>query len=279
MKQQNPMTGSIPDAAGKTGFRKTVTYAVADIHGRLDLLEALLDAIMQDTATRQAQARIIFTGDYGDRGPDTYGVIERLIAGPRRPGDSFLCLRGNHDDLFIRCATTGEDVPDWAWFLFRHTLQSYALGVSPEEAKDRVARHLLFLSGLPLFHDDGRYLFVHAGIRPGVALADQTQEDLLWIRHEFLDYVGMLPRRVVHGHTIIGDTPVFTANRISADTGAFRSGVLTAIVLDDGEEAYLQAIGAPDQGAISRELSISEALLLGSFAEEPDRRALLHGSA
>jgi serine/threonine protein phosphatase 1 len=252
--------------------KRVVTYAVADIHGRLDLLRILLDMITADAAARGARAKIVFTGDYMDRGRDSYGVVERLIAGPARDEDVFLCLRGNHDDLFVRSVTTGSKVPDWAWFLFDHTIESYKVDTDGVAMSDRLRRHVDFISTLPLTHDDGKYLFVHAGIRPNVSLADQEEQDLLWIREEFLDYAGPLPRRIVHGHTIIGDRPIFAANRISADTGAFRSGFLTAIVLDKGEESFLQAVGEPDDGAIERERVLTAAMLSGSLPANLDRR-------
>ncbi|GAB0118599.1 metallophosphoesterase family protein [Acidisoma sp. 7E03] len=258
---------------------RVVTYAVADIHGRLDLLSALLDQIEADAAARGARAKIVFTGDYLDRGADSYGVIERLIAGPGRPGDSFLCLRGNHDDLFVRSVTTGREVPDWAWFLFDHTLQSYRAAGDERDMGARLRRHVDFITALPLTHDDGRYLFVHAGIRPGLSLEAQEEEDLLWIREEFLTHQGPLPRRVVHGHTIIGDRPIFTENRISADTGAYRSGILTAIVLDGAEESFLQAVGQPDESAIAREHVLHEAVLRGNPPATLDRTPWLRRKA
>lgn len=253
------------------GSKRVVTYAVGDIHGRLDLLSVLLDLIVADAGRREAQAKIVFTGDYLDRGHNSYGVIERLIAGPERDGDAFVCLRGNHDELFVRSVMTGAMVPDWAWFLFDHTLESYAGVRDGLTMTDRLLRHVDFISALPLTHDDGTYFFVHAGVRPNVPLADQNSEDLLWIREEFLDHAGALPRRIVHGHTIMGDRPIFTANRISVDTGAFRSGFLTAIVLDGGEESFLQAVGEPDRDAIKREAMISEAMRGGSFPAELSR--------
>jgi serine/threonine protein phosphatase 1 len=248
-----------------------VTYAVADIHGRLDLLRILLDLITADAKARDARAKVVFTGDYVDRGSDSYGVIERLIAGPEREGDEFLCLCGNHDELFVRGVTTGSEVPDWAWFLFNHTLQSYGDVQDGRTMRDRLQRHVDFITGLPLTHDDGTYFFVHAGIRPDVSLADQDEEDLLWIREAFLDHAGELPRRVVHGHTIIGDRPVFAANRISADTGAYRSGFLTAIVLDGAEESFIQAEGEPDHGAVAREEILREGLLSGGLVTSLER--------
>ena len=265
MADQINGTCKVGSALTSLSSKRAVTYAVADIHGRLDLLCILLNLIMADAAARRACAKIVFTGDYMDRGRDSYGVIERLIAGPERDGDEFICLRGNHDDLFVRSVTTGSMVPDWAWFLFDHTLKSYVSVRDALTMTERLCRHVDFISNLPLTHDDGRYLFVHAGIRPNVLLKDQDKEDLLWIRGEFLDYTGRLPRRVVHGHTIMGDRPVFAANRISADTGAFRSGFLTAIVLDNNEESFIQAVGEPDRGAIERERILSEAMQSGGL--------------
>ena len=233
------------------------TYAIGDIHGRLDLLDALLDTIDNDARTRGSRALIVFTGDYVDRGADSFGVVERLMAGPRRAEDRFICLRGNHDDLFVKAIRSGEGVPDWAWQLFGHTIVSYGLKPGDPAGEDHgLLRHAAFLAGLPLSHDDGRRFFVHAGIRPGVPIERQADEDLLWIRAEFLDHDGRLPRQVVHGHTIMGDHPVVTANRISIDTGAYRSGILSAAVLDGDSVAFLQAIGEPDRGAIVRETKL-----------------------
>lgn len=258
-------------ALASLNAKRVVTYAVADIHGRLDLLERLLARITADAAARGARAKIVFTGDYVDRGSDSYGVIERLMAGPERAEDDFVCLCGNHDELFVRSVTTGSEVPDWAWFLFNHSLESYGRTQDGLTMSDRLRRHVDFIASLPLTHDDGAYFFVHAGIRPNIPLLDQDAVDLLWIREEFLDHAGALPRRVVHGHTIIGDRPVFAANRISADTGAYRSGILTAIVLDQDEESFLQAVGDPDQGAIDREAFLREAMLSGSLSAGLER--------
>ncbi len=218
-----------------------ITYAIGDIHGRRDLLDSLLDQIELDAAARRRVAKIVFCGDYVDRGPDFRGVIEKLIAGPRRPCDQFVCLAGNHDHLFVRAVTTDQQLPDWAWSLFLGTLASYDLGGKPDNAALR--RHADFLSALPLTHDDGERLFVHAGIRPGVPLEEQVDEDLTWIREEFLYYPHPLPRLVVHGHTIMGDQPVVTRNRVSIDTGAFMSGILTAAAFDGGRLRFLQAVG------------------------------------
>lgn len=269
---------------------RSITYAIGDIHGRLDLLEKLLTAVEHHAEAREAQAKIVFTGDFMDRGADSFGVVERLIAGPRRPGDRFVPLRGNHDDLFTKAVTHGENVPDWAWQLYWHTIKSYGLTRDGTWKGDPgLTRHAEFLAGLPLFHEDGTYLFVHAGVRPGVALADQLEHDLIWIRDEFLHHEGLLPHRVVHGHTIVGDKPEVRPHRISIDTGAFRSGVLTAAVLDGQDVSFLQAVGEADRGALVREAQLVlgmhkrpvttalqrcfDAFMAGEFdAQEFDRR-------
>jgi serine/threonine protein phosphatase 1 len=233
------------------------TYAIGDIHGRLDLLDDLLSQVEQDASRRGTAAKVVFTGDFVDRGADSFGVVERLLGGPRRPGDSFVCLRGNHDDLFARMVGGERNLPEWACILFDHTIASYDAGADTWRDCAMLRRHAEQLAALPLFHDDGVNFFVHAGIRPGVALEAQIEHDLLWIRGEFLDHDQPLPRRVVHGHTIMGDRPVVKASRVSIDTGAFRSGILTAaILLDDGVE-FLQAVGSIDRGAVVREELLS----------------------
>jgi serine/threonine protein phosphatase 1 len=252
---------------------RTVTYAIGDIHGRLDLVEELLGKVESDAGTRSARAKIVFTGDYVDRGADSRGVIERLIEGPKRSQDEFVCLRGNHDDLFVRAVTSGHGLPDWAWILYWHTVVSYGLDRDSARRSDpTLGRHAEFLAALPLTHDDGTHLFVHAGIRPGVALELQAEQDLLWIRHEFLDHDGLLPRRVVHGHTIIGDLPVVTANRVSIDTGAFQSGILTAAVIDGPDVSFLQAVGEPDRSAVVREFAL-RAIVHGRVVSSTARQA------
>jgi len=236
------------------------TYAIGDVHGRLDLLENLLDMVEADAAAIGTRAKIVLTGDFVDRGENSFGVVERLMKGPRRSGDEFVCLRGNHDELFVRSVLVGEGLPHWAVTLFAFTIGSY--GHSSETWRDslEIRRHAEHLAELPLIHDDGANLFVHAGIRPGVAIEDQAEHDLLWIRDEFLNHLEPLPRRVVHGHTIMGDRPVVTANRISIDTGAYRSGILTAAVVSEPEVRFLQATGPVDRGAVIREELLSAAV-------------------
>src|SRR4051794_19421558 len=151
------------------------TYAIGDVHGRLDLLENLLDMVEADAAAIGTRAKIVLTGDFVDRGENSFGVVERLMKGPRRSGDEFVCLRGNHDELFVRSVLVGEGLPHWAVTLFAFTIGSY--GHSSETWRDslEIRRHAEHLAELPLIHDDGANLFVHAGIRPGVAIEDQAE--------------------------------------------------------------------------------------------------------
>lgn len=253
---------------------KTITYAIGDVHGRADLLHDLLGLVEADADAKGARAKIVFTGDYMDRGADSFGVVERLIQGPSRDGDSFVCLRGNHDDLFVKAVAGASGLPGWVHILFRHTITGY--GQDRQNLRDGgrdLERHVEFLRSLPLTHDDGTHLFVHAGIRPGIPLDRQEDEDLIWIRAEFLEFDGELPRRVVHGHTIMGDDPVVKPNRISIDTGAFRSGILTAAVIDpDDKLAFLQTKGEPDRGAIVREMILME-ILAGREITAGERQA------
>jgi serine/threonine protein phosphatase 1 len=224
-------------------------YAIGDIHGRLDLVDALLDMIDADDAGRgPAESELIFLGDLIDRGPDSSGVVERLMAlRGRRP---VRYLKGNHEEVFLR-AMAG----DLAALRFliriggRETLLSY--GISEGEYRDldfaelmALARrkvpsaHLEFLAAFEKWIDVGDYLFVHAGLRPGVAVEDQKSSDLCWIREDFLDHRDSFGKMVIHGHSITEDIDE-RSNRIGIDTGAFASGRLTAIGLEGDERWYL----------------------------------------
>lgn len=225
-------------------------YAVGDIHGRLDLLDRLLAMIAADDAARPDSAsEIIFLGDLVDRGPDSRGVVERLLA-LARSGRPVRFLLGNHEEVFLRAA---EGDPRALRFLIRiggkETLLSY--GVTEEDyrsldfeelapvVQSKVPReHLDFLASFERLIEAGDYLFVHAGLRPGVAIEDQENSDLRWIRDDFLNHRDSFGKIVVHGHSIteeVDDRP----NRIGIDTGAFASGRLTAIGLEGEERWFL----------------------------------------
>lgn len=236
-----------PPPRGKQGAR---AYGVGDIHGRLDLLEAILAQIEADVAARgPRKTYIVFLGDLIDRGPDSAAVVERLMHyAPDFATPVF--LGGNHEEILLRIAG-GEHkiVSDWLSFGGAECAASYgldpiALGrMEPSAAAAQLVSkippaHLKFLDSFADTFRFGDYLFVHAGLRPGVALADQDQFDLRWIREPFLsesEHHGVV---VVHGHTISSSIDE-RHNRIGIDTGAYRSGVLTAIGIEDESRWYL----------------------------------------
>jgi serine/threonine protein phosphatase 1 len=230
-------------------------YAVGDIHGRLDLLERLLALIEDDAARHPPPERlaVIFLGDYVDRGPASRQVVERLMRGPPADGAlagaQWICLKGNHEDCMIRFLDDLDGGPGWAANGGFETVYSYA-GTLPDAARANMAalqsllagtlppEHRRFLARLPLYHREGDYLFVHAGIRPGIPLSAQDPADLLWIRDDFL-YARTPPDMVVvHGHTPC-PTPEIRPHRIGIDTKAYMSGHLTALVLDGADRRFL----------------------------------------
>ena len=226
-------------------------YAVGDIHGRADLLEALLAQIATDAAAHpKAAKRLIFLGDYVDRGPASSAVIDRVLHdGPA--GFEVVPLMGNHEEMMLRFLEDLAVGRTWMMNGGDATLGSY--GVEPpsmfagtalfrraqQQFAERLpASHKNFLAGLAVMHTEADYLFVHAGVRPGVALEEQRTEDLLWIRDEFLDSSLDFGKVVVHGHSITLE-PEFRPNRIGIDTGAYRSNQLTCLVLDGTERRLL----------------------------------------
>ncbi|MBI1777873.1 MAG: serine/threonine protein phosphatase [Proteobacteria bacterium] len=222
-------------------------YAIGDIHGRVDLLVHLQAKILADATRSTARRRVIvYLGDYVDRGPDSRAVVDRLL-NHRLDGFETVHLRGNHEDMLLRFLA-GEPVAR-LWFMNggMQTLRSYAVSGHVEDlpaaARAQLARgmpeeHRRFLAELALSHIEGDYLFVHAGIRPGIPLEAQDAADLLWIREEFLDSADPHGKVVVHGHTI-RPRPEVLSNRIGIDTGAFMTGRLTALVLEGDEASFL----------------------------------------
>ncbi len=226
-------------------------YAIGDIHGRLDLLEALIDRIDFDNDARgPAKTTLVFLGDLMDRGPDSRGVIERLmqIKASKR---NAVFLMGNHEELMIR--VWEGDRATAATFNRaggRETLMSYGvsgetyddwdLGAVTEQTGHLVPEeHIAFLRSFQDWFKAGDYVFAHAGIRPGIDMEEQDSADLRWIRGEFTRSESDHGFVVIHGHTITDDVDE-CANRIGIDTGAFASGVLTAIGLEGTERWYLR---------------------------------------
>lgn len=239
------------DPHGRTSD-DTVVYAIGDVHGRADLLHRMHDAIQADAARVVARRRVVvYLGDYVDRGPDSAGVVDLLLDAPL-PGFAAIPLKGNHEDFLLRFHDEGALGPCWMINGAAATLLSYSVdatewsaGGEADFAAIRDAfrralprRHLAFYRGLRLHHREGDYLFVHAGVRPGVPLERQREADLLWIRHEFLDSAAPLPWIVVHGHTISA-APEIRTHRIGIDTGAYRSGRLTCLVLEGDRRRFI----------------------------------------
>jgi serine/threonine protein phosphatase 1 len=240
------------------GYR---AYAVGDIHGRLDLLERLLESIEADLSGRPSKKNLlVFLGDLIDRGPDSKGVIERLRSFRHdrlRP----VFLAGNHEEILLRILA-GETglLQNWLRFGGAECLASY--GVTPadlgsDESESLAAirsavpqEHAGFLASFSDTLTFGDYLFVHAGVRPGVDLRHQSQSDLRWIRSPFLEDETDHGAVVVHGHTISGEVE-HRPNRIGIDTGAYRTGVLTALGLEGTSKWTLNTAGGINELAAS----------------------------
>lgn len=232
----------------------TAVYAIGDIHGRSDLLARLHEAIAAD-AERQAAPRrlVVYLGDYVDRGADSRGVIDLLLDRPAA-GLEAVHLLGNHERMMLNFLDNPEGGSMWLRNGGDAALRSYDIDCAGNESdpgrlRDLQSelraklprRHLEFLHGLCLTHVEGDYLFVHAGLRPGVPLAEQREEDMIWIRGTFLSSTADHGKIVVHGHTIAPEPQVCT-NRIGIDTGAWYTDRLTALALD-GERRRLFATG------------------------------------
>jgi len=225
----------------------TRVYAVGDVHGCLDKLLAIHATIAEDLAARPTQDPwLIHLGDYVDRGPDTAGVVARLAeAAPPAGISAVINLMGNHEDLMLAAIDTPTDPAVQTWMMNggANSLHSWGipLGTDPTTWASRLPpAHLAFLHGLTLHHALGGYLFVHAGLRPGVPLDHQSRHDQLWIREPFLSSAANLGCVVVHGHTPRA-RPEIRRNRIGIDTGAVMGGVLTCAVLEDDRVAFLQS--------------------------------------
>jgi serine/threonine protein phosphatase 1 len=220
--------------------------AVGDVHGRLDLLETLWQQI--DAASRLSAARrrtLIFLGDYVDRGLQSAQTIDRLLEG--FPGFETIFLKGNHDETLLQFLVDPTIGEAWRNFGGLETLRSYGVVHTPaknwsdtrsEFAAAIPKSHVDFLKNLKLHVSVGDYLFVHAGIKPRVAMEEQREFDLLWIREEFLESDVNFGKIVVHGHTPT-ESPDIRANRIGIDTGAYVTGHLTALVLENRTRQFL----------------------------------------
>lgn len=217
-------------------------YAIGDVHG---CFRQMLDAearIREDLKQSPGEAMVVYLGDYVDRGPDAAAVLDHLSK-EHQDGLGRIALCGNHDEAFLNFI---RDPLAWIYWLGpdfggARTLASYGIDVEGvleggsgvlETVRDAIPqRHVDFLASLPVCLQAGRYLFVHAGVRPGVSLEAQTDEDLIWIREPFLSVGPGLPLITVHGHTPSA-TPEFRPGRIGIDTGCFATGRLTVLKID-----------------------------------------------
>ncbi|HWC57044.1 MAG TPA: metallophosphoesterase family protein, partial [Sphingomicrobium sp.] len=232
--------------SGPAGVRGWRAYAVGDVHGRLDLLDQLLAKIEHDLKDRPAKkVLLIFVGDLIDRGPNSAQVVERLRT-YNHPNVRTLFILGNHEEVLLRIlAGDAELITKWRWFGGTECLNSYGVdtvklaAMSVDDALEVIRaaipkKHVEFLESFDDSCRFGDFLFVHAGIRPGVEIDQQKQSDLRWIREAFLFDQTDHGFVVVHGHTIRPEVEVRT-NRIGIDTGAYQSGVLTALAIEGAE--------------------------------------------
>ncbi len=241
--------------SGPSGPRKHRAYVIGDVHGRADLLDRLLAGIEAEIAqSPQRKLSIIFLGDIVDRGPASAQVVERLRTFST-PGASVHFVMGNHEEIMLRVIKGESDLfKSWLRFGGTETLRSY--GVDPSELrklsgnqlaaklrKSIPASHREFISSFVDTISFGDYVFVHAGIRPGIALSEQSNSDLRWIREPFLEDRSDHGFVVVHGHTITNEVEV-CPNRIGIDTGAFCTGTLTALAIEGSKRWLIQTAGS-----------------------------------
>ncbi len=226
----------------------TRLYVIGDIHGRLDLLDRMIDKIDRDAKEHGATSLTVTLGDYIDRGPDSRGVLDRLLSNPF-PGN-YVALKGNHEALLQAFLVDPATGAQWRHLGGLETLHSFGIptaalirGQNYDQAAVQLRAalspaHRKFLASLKMSLTIGRYFLCHAGIRPGVSLVRQSEEDLLWIRDEFLNSTIDFGKIVVHGHTPTVKEQVL-ANRISIDTGAFATGRLTCAVLEKESSRFI----------------------------------------
>jgi serine/threonine protein phosphatase 1 len=233
---------------------RTRVYAIGDVHGRDDLLDAMAGLIERDCASAPAETVTVTIGDYVDRGPHSAAVVERLASG--RFPTPLRALRGNHEAMLLRFLAEPLFLEYWRWSGGLETLRSYGVDVSAamrgegyERARDAFAEalpatHRAFLEATELSVSIGDYFFCHAGVRPGRPLERQSGEDLMWIRDGFLGCERPFGKIVVHGHTP-APNPEVRPNRINIDTGAFATSRLTCLALE-GERRWFLTAGGPN---------------------------------
>lgn len=236
------------DAAAPDGVR---LYAIGDVHGRFDCLQAMHATIADEIARdRPADWRVIHLGDYVDRGPQSREVIA-LLADITARDPRTIALMGNHDEGFLDFLAGPDASALFCRFGGFDTAASYGVVLDVATPQALVESHRALVAAMPAAHAGfirdlpravtfGDFFFCHAGIRPGVPLDAQDPHDLIWIRREFLDFSGLHEKVVVHGHTP-HDQPQVMGNRVNVDTMAFDTGRLTALVVDGTEKRFIEA--------------------------------------
>lgn len=234
----------------------SIVWAIGDIHGRADLADRLIQAIRADLSAATAPRKVVvFLGDSIDRGPDSRGVLDQICHLAAEPMLEVQLIWGNHEDRMLGFLSDPGVGPSWCDYGGRETLASYGVR-APEDRDDGEgwahasrdleralpASHKALLERHIFSASIGDYFFCHAGARPGVALADQRREDLLWIRETFLNHPDAFEQVVVHGHTPV-ETVVSNARTISLDTGAYATNTLSAVRLEGATRVLLQASG------------------------------------
>lgn len=251
-----------PPAGARAGPQPL--YAIGDVHGCYDLLHAMLARIGSDAAERYpgVTPRLILCGDYVDRGPDSAKVLAALTWLTRSSAIEVTLLEGNHEAMLMRFLEQPAEHGRWLVHGGAETLRSYGITV-PEDVtapltltglRDSLldampASHYTLLRTLSLIAEAGDYAFVHAGVAPGVSLRAQTRDDVLWIRGEFLDHAKPSTSIVVHGHSWADDRAIVLPHRIGIDTGAYDTGVLTAVHIADDRLDILQAVRSNERTA------------------------------
>jgi serine/threonine protein phosphatase 1 len=222
----------------------TRIYAVGDIHGRADLLDQTLARVDADLSTYpDCDPLHVFLGDYIDRGPESRAVIDRLIA--RAETHHTICLKGNHESYMLDFLRNPAVLSEWQHLGGLETMMSYGIKPSINAARAKQielcraltvalpGQHLHFLRSLPLSFTCGDFFFTHAGVKPKISLSRQKEEDLLWIRDDFLLSEDDHGKIVVHGHSPVA-APEIRQNRINIDTGAYATGRLTCLIIETG---------------------------------------------
>lgn len=228
-------------------------YAIGDIHGRVDLLRKLLKQIDADAAGQHYQ--LVFLGDYIDRGLASREVLDTLVALKIGMHVKPVFIQGNHDQVMKQLLARRDTKLAIRWLSYGGNVTALSYGITPPigNRDDELAVFIDKLAGaVPQLHKDflqdmvthftcGDYFFCHAGVRPGVPLDAQSEDDLAWIRHDFIPHTGQHEKVIVHGHTI-AEQPDIHANRIGVDTGAYATGTLTALALEGDRKWFLQTV-------------------------------------